>query len=465
MPTTDRSQAAVSWRELITRVRETLAQTVWGVPRVVWLLVLGALLLRLLALWAFHGPDLVSASESGLTALNWVMGRGYTFDFYGYRVENPLQSFMPPLFTTIIAACLHSPWPEVVFGMVDVLLSSLTVLLVYLVAVQLSDRTVGLVAAMLAAAYPPFLILLSQRTASVLNAFLLGVWLWLSIKVTRTLNLKWATLLGLTIGFTILNRPSFAGFLGLVVIALWLARIDRPRHWWQVGFVVIGLTSLIVSPWLVRNWVVHGRPVSISTNGGLTFWNGNNAFTTGSAFDVVVADLEAYSGETVPAPGGASIVMVTPPPLPLELRDMVSILDEVALDRAFYRSAFTFIRQQPRRWLELLTQKLVSLWWFRPNIGRSGGSYDEAWILPYKILYVGVLLPAITGLILSLRHWRRYLLLYGTFAYLTVVYVAYNVITRYRWEMEAYLLIFTALALVTAGRWLAERSALPRWAK
>ena len=40
-----------------------------------------------------------------------------------------------------------------------------------------------------------------------------------------------------------------------------------------------------------------------------------------------------------------------------------------------------------------------------------------------------------------------------------------GVITRYRWEMEAYLLIFTALALVTAGRWLAERSALPRWAK
>jgi len=37
-------------------------------------------------------------------------------------------------------------------------------------------------------------------------------------------------------------------------------------------------------------------------------------------------------------------------------------------------------------------------------------------------------------------------------AYLTGVYVAYHAITRYRWEMEPYVLVLAALALVTGWR-------------
>ncbi len=51
----------------------------------------------------------------------------------------------------------------------------------------------------------------------------------------------------------------------------------------------------------------------------------------------------------------------------------------------------------------------------------------------------------------------------GMLAYLTVVYVAYNAITRYRWEMEPYLLMLAALALVTA--WRRVLPALPRKAR
>jgi len=72
--------------------------------------------------------------------------------------------------------------------------------------------------------------------------------------------------------------------------------------------------------------------------------------------------------------------------------------------------------------------------------------------VPYKVLYAGVLLTAVAGLVLSRKHWRRHVVPIGMLAYLTVVYVAYNAITRYRWEMEPYLLILAALALVTVWR-------------
>ena len=428
---------------------------VGGIPRAMWALLAVAVCLRLIALAAFPSPYPLSVSESGLTAANWVAGQGYTFDFYGYRTASPLQSFMPPLFTAVVAACLVTPWPEVVFGAIQAALSSLTVLLVYLIGARLVGPMVGLVAAALTAVYPPFLILLGQNTSPVVNTFLLALWLWATVGLIAQGGWRRAALAGLALGLNILGRPSTVGLLGIMLLGLWLRPQRSEIHskkWWRPAVTVVAVTGLTVAPWLARDLLVHRRFVWISTNGGLTFWNGNNPFTTGSAFDVRVADLAAYSGEVVAAPEGVSIIQVTPYPLPLELRDTVATLDELALEKALYGASLAFIQAHPRRWLGLLAQKLVSLWWFRPNIGRSSGFYQEGWIWPYQILYTGVLIAAAAGLVLSLKHWRRYIVIYGLFGCLTAVYVAYNAITRYRWEMEPYLLMLAALALVTGWR-------------
>lgn len=449
----------------LQKVARGLEQPVWGVPRAIWVIVLGALVLRLLALWVIDGPDLISASESGLTAQNWVTGSGYTFDLYGYRAEAPLHAFMPPLFTIIIAACLLTPWPAVVFGLVQVLLSSLTVLLVFLIAEQLAGRVVASVAALMTAVYPPFLVLADQPTVPVLNTFLLGLWLYFSLRLLKSTARRWAALVGLTLGLSVLSRPAFIGLLGVLLVALWLNRREIERNWWRPAAMVVITMGLTVAPWLIRNWWVLGRFSTVSTNGGFNAWIGNNPFTTGSCFDVVVSDLEAYSGEALPVSVDRTVVEVKPYPLPLELRDVISDLGEVELDSAFYRQTLSFIREDPGRWLRLLGRKLVGLWWFRENVGRSSGFYEESWILPYKILYAIVLVLAMAGLVISARHWRRYLLLYGMFAYLSVAYLAYHVITRYRWEMEPYLLIFVSLATVQileeAGRWLDRRRTSP----
>jgi 4-amino-4-deoxy-L-arabinose transferase-like glycosyltransferase len=420
-----------------------------------------ALGLRLAALAVLHGPDLVTASESGVTAANWVAGRGYTFDFYGYRAAHPLASFMPPLFTALVAMCLLTPWPAAAMGGMQVVLSTLTVLLIYLAAEQLAGRAVGLAAAALTAVYPPFLVLVDQPTVPVLNTFLLALWLWATLRLADAEDAgrqaAWAVLAGLAVGLSVLSRPSALVLLGVTAAALWLWPARRSRRW-RPALIAAAAMGLILAPWLVRGVWVHGRPVWISTNGGFSFWNGNNPFTTGSAFDVRVADLEAYTGgESTALPGDEPVVQVKPYPLPLELRGTAATLNEVALDRALYRSAFRFVREQPGRWVRLLGQKLVSLWWFRPNLGRSSGFYQEAWILPYRVMYGAVLAATAAGLVLSLHEWRRYVAIYGLFLASSAVYVAYNAITRYRWEMEPIMLILAAVALVAAVRWATSR--------
>jgi hypothetical protein len=58
-----------------------------------------------------------------------------------------------------------------------------------------------------------------------------------------------------------------------------------------------------------------------------------------------------------------------------------------------------------------------------------------------------VLFLTVIGLAISARQWRRYALLYAVLALYTVIHLAFNVLTRYRWEIELLMLIFAALAV------------------
>jgi hypothetical protein len=113
-----------------------------------------------------------------------------------------------------------------------------------------------------------------------------------------------------------------------------------------------------------------------------------------------------------------------------------------------YQAGLDFIRQHPRDWLALVRQKLVSFWWFRPGLGSA---YEASWTRYYKLMYAPLLVLFAAGLVMSLRHSRRYGLLYLLFAYHTVTNVAYNVVTRYRWEIEPLFLIFVALSVSAAA--------------
>ena len=269
---------------------------------------------------------------------------------------------------------------------------------------------------------------------------------------------------GLVLGLSALNRPLIIVFLAPLFGWLWLNRADLPVRWWQLGIVIAVTTHLVVTPWVFRNTAIHRVPVLISTNGGFTFWNGNNPFTTGSGFDVYAGRATAYLGQQSTSSSDlldtddGPIVIMEPYPLPSIVRDNLDSLSEVELDRALYRASWEFIRSHPRRWLGLAVAKLRALWWFRPNIGTYRDFYESAWITPYKLVYTVLLILVLSGILVASRHWRRTALLYLLFGTLTVGYVSFNVITRYRWEMEPFLIL---IASVPVSR--LSRQVLHRW--
>jgi hypothetical protein len=95
---------------------------------------------------------------------------------------------------------------------------------------------------------------------------------------------------------------------------------------------------------------------------------------------------------------------------------------------------------------------------FRPNLG-ANPLYRSGWTNLYRIQYVPVLVLTLVGLGVSAREWRRYALLYAVLALYTLVHLAFNVLTRYRWEIELLMLIFAALAVDAIWQRIVSRRA------
>ena len=418
---------------------------------------LTALVLRL-AVAVFLPPpdDFMYLMEPGRTAANLVSGRGYTFDFYGTRPESPLQAFLPPLHPWLIALAMQFPDPAQLYALFQAFLGTLTVWLVYRLATEMAGRHVGLLVAWSSALYPPHVLLVSQPHSTVLHAcclvgVLLACW-W----VYKRPTLGQALLAGALVGVFALGRPQIIAFLPIFVFWLWLNRVpSRQSRWgvWRLAAALFFGTLVIVLPWSARNTLLFGRPTFISTNGGVTFWNGNNPFTTGSAHDVYADKLAAYLG-VEPTPGLPQVYQHPEPyPFPPEIEGQLQHLSELELDRASYLAGLQYIRQQPMDWLNLEKQKLVSFWWFRPNLG-ANPLYQENWTALYRVQYVPLLALTIAGMVISVRDWRRYTIIYAVMAFYTFVHLAFNVLTRYRWELELLMLIFAALTLVTVRQWI-----------
>jgi len=407
-----------------------------------------ALALRLVAI-AVVGPDpsITGYSESGIIAKNLVDGRGYTYDFYGLRADQPLQSFIPPLYVALVYAVLRWTVSSVMaLAVAQAVLSSLVCGAIYIVALELSRKqSVALLAALAAACYPVLIIMVNVPHSLITHTAILTWALAITVLLPRQPGWGWAAAGGVLWGLLALGRPALLAFMPFVVLWLWLNRSSR-YGWLKSSAVIAVAVILVILPWAIRNYRIHGQFVPIATNGGFNFWNGNNPFTTGSGHDVYTEQVDQFLGRSHD-PQQPVIVQMQPYPMPVDIQANVATVSEVVLDRQLYRAGLDFIREQPREWIALMGQKLVSFWWFRPHLGAS---YEASWTPYYKLMYEVLMILFVVGLALSLRHWRRYSLLYMLFVYYTVTNVAFHVLTRFRWEIEPLFLIFVALCVVTA---------------
>jgi hypothetical protein len=140
-------------------------------------------------------------------------------------------------------------------------------------------------------------------------------------------------------------------------------------------------------------------------------------------------------------------------PLPDDL--IGKLHNEAAWNNALTRRGLEFAIQDPQRFFRLTLSKAVVQFkfWFE-----AGASWDSNLM---RALSFGLYLPFfIAGLVLSLRDWRRSLLIYLFVAAFNLLHILTWPGIRYRLPVDAVLMPYAGLALValldTTSKWIAK---------
>lgn len=141
---------------------------------------------------------------------------------------------------------------------------------------QLGGPTLGWTAGALAVAYVPFGMNATVTLTETLALALMSVVVLATVGLLRrgaasdpARSVRWALLLGIAGGTSILVRPTIALWLAAPLLAwLWTHR-RSPSSRWRVPMIVAACVVVLMTPWVVRNAVSLGRFVpftdSVST--------------------------------------------------------------------------------------------------------------------------------------------------------------------------------------------------------
>lgn len=287
----------------------------------------------------------------------------------------------------------------------------------------------ALLAAWLSAFLPPYAFFVT-RFSSASVSIACYPWLvagWLSLTDDR--SWRRTLLVSVATGGAVLFDPVMLGVFGLVGLVL-LARAVGQRQRTALPRLVFAALAVVVVllPWTVRNYRVHGRLVPIKNSFGKELWIGNNPQTTGSSV----------------LPDGRTSVFSLYLPKALQLPANVTEMDVM---RHMQADALAFIRRDPAAFLWRTGQKILWFWTWVPARSLSSDS-ARLEFRGLQQVYWGLLLALAAA---SLRRLTRdYIVLLGIIAvvYSTTYGLTFVEHSRFRVGIE-FVLIPAAAASLT----------------
>ena len=338
-----------------------------------------ALILRLIPVLAFRdiGISLDDMYQYDMLARSIVAGNGYRWyaqedlnlveqyinlEFISseYDSRGVLTSFRPPLYPLFLASIYY------VFGVgtyryfyariIQAIIGAILAPLIYLIAARIfpGNKKIPLISSIIIAIYPMLVVYpLSLATENLFFILLLISLLLLLIAIDKE---KWQLFLlcGIVLGLLSLTRSVALGFSGLVF--LWMFFILRRK---KKAFILLVGLIITISPWIIRNSLLHGKLMGIESALGYDLYVGYHPQGTGTF---------QY---------GISL-------------DLMSIMDDGLRDQIGIEKAVKFITSDPSRDLYLIVRKM----------GYFMGLEKRALIYLYTNNYFGYIPTFLMGVLL-----------------------------------------------------------------
>jgi len=350
-------------------------------------------------------------------------GRGYNLEELYHR-DAPTAAH-PPLYPLYLATFTKLGFASfAAHRAVSCLLGAATVVLIGLLGRSLAGPRAGLIAAGLAAIYPQLYMVDGTLIAESLYAPLVVLILLLAYRLLDRPTPHSAAALGAVIGLAALTRSEGIILLALIVPPLvWRAGRSRLR----LIAIAAATTALVLSPWLVRNWVRFDRFPLLSSNGALT--------------QLATNCPETYYGRRIGFVAHECALR----------SQCLTIRDEIPQSECLLREARAFVRDHLGRVPIVVLARVGRLWnVYAPGVDRS---YGRIWARERTTATVGMamyaaLLPfAACGAVLLRRRRTAVLPLMVTFVLSTLAAVIAFGFSRYRLAAEPALVVLAAVAL------------------
>ena len=340
-----------------------------------------------------------------------------------YRLDIP-STFRPPL-TPLYLAAWHAAFGVKMFwGRVGLaIISALSCGLTYWLGERLFDRTVGIVAGLISCAYPFFLLLVYVPLTETLSICLtLIIMALLSSESCQTrltcLTATHSISLGAAFGLLLLNKASNMTIFSCVLFWAGMRSLKTPRKGIAALALMLAVAALIILPWTLRNYRVTGAFIPINSNGGWTFYLGNNPTT-----DDNLTALEQ----------GTANGWIPPQDAYLPFADL-ALTDVSAREQRASALARQFIADHPAQFLRFALRKLIIFWRPYPH-------------LIDKITWIPLAIFGVIGLLGSLTQWRRHLLIYALFGSSMLIPIFFTSMPRFRAPLIPFVIIYAAFAL------------------
>ena len=331
----------------------------------------------------------------------------------GLQADGKLGHDMPLTGLVIAASLFLSGESVFAVKLVMVVISTLTIAVVARLCFEISKQNrSALIAAAICSIYPFFIFYSARILSETIFLFFMTLFFWALIRQSG--GAAWQ---GALAGLMHLTRPVFLYF--LPIIWVWQYFFQRlPIKNIAFGIVIM---TLVISPWIVRNYVVFGEIVIGTASSGHILWEGNNPWNTTGGVSGTFDDTQTWLDVV---PGGMS---------------------ELAEDQWKKSEAIAFIKEEPTQFLKNGFLKLKRFWSLWPNSGDH-----QHWL--YKLVSVlsfgSVLLLSVVGAVVLKKHRKEVILICAAVGYLTALHALILGSIRYRLPLEPLLIVLASITLV-----------------
>jgi hypothetical protein len=328
----------------------------------------------------------------------------YTEGSYGGPTFRDSSDWSPGAPLLYAAAFYATGGPrEGVARIVEALLGAAAIVVVFLLGTRIACRPAGLIAALGVAVYPPFIHstgeLMSEPPAVLTLPAAVLAFLWASERE----RLRAWLLPGLLFGLTAMIRPDYLPV--AIAFALLVAvEVGRERGW-RPGLagtaILLAAFLLPIVPWTVRNAVVLGRLVPISTGGGKALYVGTYLPADGDYQRVKALLAERYLHRSL-APGSPALERVNPTPLFDRVAARYPELPrDSALGKIGKQDLSKYFGEDPLGYLAMTARKVGRIWSSGP--GEAMGSAAGRAV---QLLIVALGLAGLATLARRRRWWE-----------------------------------------------------------